>query len=123
MIKNMFDFIIKNLLNIAKVDATDYLMETETGEKRMKPLAQLPRAAQSVSVKRNRFGEQEVSFKLVDRMKALELLGKTIGLYQDVVKTEVTITEQEREAKKKKLEFMNNKLRASKNKGSETGNI
>lgn len=104
------DFIIRRLAEIASADATDYVEEDErTGELRRKSLKKVPRAANAVTFRRNRYGEQEVQFKLSDPLRALELLGKSLGLYHDVVRQEV-ITDRDREEKAARLEFMRSKM-------------
>lgn len=73
--------ILSQLSAIAKADIADYL-EIVDGNAVLKPLNKLPpRKRAAVAYVKNAAGSKGAEIKLYDKMHALELLGKYLGLF------------------------------------------
>lgn len=75
------DNILSQLAAIAKADIADYV-EIVDGNAVLKPLDKLPpRKRAAVAYVKNAAGSKGAEIKLYDKMHALELLGKHLGLF------------------------------------------
>ena len=87
------DRVVQELAKIAFVNAPD-VIDPETATIREDALAEDTAAIQSVKVKT--FGEDglEREIKMADKLKALELLGKHLGMFKDKVEVSAVKEEQ-----------------------------
>lgn len=75
------DNILSQLAAIAKADISDYV-EIIDGNAVLKPLDKLPpRKRAAVAYVKNAAGSKGAEIKLYDKMHALELLGKYLGMF------------------------------------------
>lgn len=75
------DIIIRELAKIAFADINDFVEYTPDGHIVLKPSEKIDGTVLQ-EVSETRFGNKKI--KLHDKMKALELLGKHLGMYKDV---------------------------------------
>lgn len=104
------ELITSMLMQQAHTSAADCYYKDEHGQMRLKPLEQLPRNINKVSVRRNRFGEQEISVQTTSQSQAVELLGRTIGVFRDNTTLDVRLTDGDRQNKTAKLAYLKRKL-------------
>ena len=99
------DRVVMELAKIAFVNAND-VIDTETATVKADALPEDTAAIQSVKVKS--FGEDglEREIKMADKLKALELLGKHLGMFKDKVELSGSI-----EAEKTKLDDILSQLK------------
>lgn len=97
--------ILKELSLIGRSDVADYMTIDEGGAIKHKPFGEMPEGASRAleSIEENRtiressdgkdsnIVNDKVKFKLHDKLRALELLGKNIGLFPTKVEGEVTL--------------------------------
>lgn len=99
------DRVVMELAKIAFVNAND-VIDTETATLRPDALPEDTAAIQSVKVKT--FGEDglEREIKMADKLKALELLGKHLGMFRDKLEVSGTL-----EMEKTKLDDLLQQMR------------
>ena len=99
------DRVVRELAKIAFVNADD-VIDTETAT--LKPDAAREDTAAIQSVKVKTFGEDglEREIKMADKLKALELLGKHLGMFKDKVELSGTL-----ETEKNKLDDLIQQMR------------
>ncbi len=99
------DRVVMELAKIAFVNAND-VIDTETATLRPDALPEDTAAIQSVKVKT--FGEDglEREIKMADKLKALELLGKHLGMFRDKLEVSGTL-----ETEKTKLDDLLQQMR------------
>ena len=99
------DRVVMELAKIAFVNAND-VIDTETATLRPDALPEDTAAIQSVKVKT--FGEDglEREIKMADKLKALELLGKHLGIFKDKLEVSGTL-----EMEKTKLDDLLQQMR------------
>lgn len=79
------DFVLEQLRKIAGADIKDYVEYEEDGNLRFKPYSDIDgQAVAEISVMTSSVGTKR-KVKLHDKMKALELLMRHLGMYKDVV--------------------------------------
>lgn len=87
------DYVVKKLLEITESDITDVMNINSNGVS-FKDIESLPKeiksTIQSVSENIRMDGGGTQGLKLHDKMKALELLGRHLGMFKDKVEMEVT---------------------------------
>ena len=110
------DFVLEKLIDIARTDITQFFDDNnESADIRPKRLKDMPKTGQSMTVKRSLNGETSISIKTADRMRALELLGKHLGMYTENQKIEISLTDADRDIKSQKLDFFQQKLKMAEN--------
>ena len=105
-------WIVSKLADIATASPLDCYERDENNQLRLKPLEQLPRAIQKISIRRNRFGEQEVSVSMASQVQALELLGRHRAMFTDNAVVDVVLTDGDRTARAAKLAYLAQKAEA-----------
>lgn len=106
--------LIDRLQEFAACSAQDCFQDDADGRIRLKKLKDLPRTITSMSTSSNRHtGEQEIKLKIADPLRAVELLGKTIGLYKDMIQVEDNLTPDDAETKKRHLQFIEQRMKPS----------
>lgn len=77
--------IIEELWDIATADATDFTYVNSEGIVVLKPIEEIPEnKRKALALIKNINSKGGVEVKLYDKMKALDLLGKIIGVYSEI---------------------------------------
>jgi len=98
--------ILKKMLEFSETSALDFYEQDRSGDLVLKDIAELPRTASSVRISRTKYGEQMVSIKVPDQLRAIELLGKHLGLYVPDSITNIQINAVSDEERVGRLQFM-----------------
>ena len=62
-------------------------------------------------MRRNRLGEQETTVKIADRLRAIELLGKQIGLFNQPQEVAIKLTNEELNGKLSRIDELRERLK------------
>ncbi|MFA5453344.1 MAG: terminase small subunit [Candidatus Methanomethylophilaceae archaeon] len=102
--------LLSGLREMAVTPANEFF--AQKGEEiALKPLKDLPQTADRISVRRNRLGEQETTVKIADRLRAIELLGKQIGLFNQPQEVAIKLTNEELNGKLSRIDELRERLK------------
>ena len=99
--KEMYDLAIesgkdrmrKEVLHEVRALSMSNLQDAFTADGKMKMLHEMPeevgKAVKQILVRRGKDGHDEISLKFTDKVKALELLGKELGMFRNRTEVEV----------------------------------